>query len=422
MCRTGFSISSLILFVYICSFASFSGADLSAQETVWPQFHGPNRDNISTETGLMKEWPDTGPKLLWKTGNLGCGYSSVSISSGMIFIAGDVVEDTVITALDMDGKIVWRTKNGKSWMGSYPGSRGTPTIDGDHLYHESPHGDVICLEAKTGKKIWSVNILEKFKGENIMWALSESLLIDKDRVICCPGGSQTCMVALNKNSGELVWQAASTEDKPGYCSPIVIEQGGLRIILSHTAKALIGVNADNGELLFREDFAPYADENVLTPIYQDECVFTSGVMAGAAKWKIVVKDGKASLKELWRSKELDNHHGGVVLLDGYLYGASCVYNKEKWLCLDWKTGEKKYVDKGIGKGSLTYADGMLYILSRQSLVGLVRPIPDKHDVISFFKLPAGGKGPSWAHPVVCDGKLYIRHDDILYTYDVRKDS
>jgi len=389
------------------------------QDPFWPQFHGPNRDNLSTEKGLLKKWPEEGPALLWTAKGLGHGYSSISIAAGMIYTAGNIEEDTVITALGLDGKVLWQVKNGKAWTGDRPGTRGTPTIDKERLYHESPLGNVVCLEAKTGKKIWELNILDKFQSKHPTWALAESLLIYGDHVICCPGGPQTCMVALNKNTGAVVRKAPSTNEPAGYASPILVEYKGLRIIITLTLKAMIGVNANTGELLWHVEHVSYADENVFTPIYHDAHVFISSIKAGSVKWKINVKNGKASVEEIWRSKELDNHHGGGVLVNGYIYASSCIYNGPMWVCLDWETGEKKYVDKGVGKGSLTYADGMLYMLSEDGVVGLVQPTPTNYALINSFKIPKDGKGPSWAHPVVCGGCLYIRHGEFLHAYSVR---
>ncbi len=280
-------------------------------------------------------------------------------------------------------------------------------------------GDVICLEAKTGKKIWQLNILEKFKSKNINWALSESLLIDGDNLICCPGGPQTCMVALDKNTGSLVWKSPSTGELAGYASPILVEYSGLRIIITLTLKALIGVNADNGDLLWHIKHESYADENVLMPIFHDGYVYISTLETGSIKWKINVKGEQASLEEVWRNEELDNHHGGVVLVNGNLYGASTFKNSNLWVCLDWETGRNKYMDKGVGKGSLMVADGLLYTLSINGVMGLVRPTPNGQELISSFRIPKGGKGLSWAHPVVCDGRLYIRHGDFLYAYSIR---
>jgi len=389
------------------------------QDSFWPQFHGPNRDNLSTEKGLLKKWPEKGPALLWRSQGLGHGYSSVSIASGMIYTAGSIEKDTVITALNLDGKVLWQVKNGKAWTGDHPGTRGTPTIDGGRLFHQSPLGNLLCLEAKTGDRIWEFNILEKFQSKIATWAMAESLLVDGEHLICCPGGPQTCMVALNKKTGSVVWKAPSTEELAGYASPALIEYQGIRIVITLTSKGMVGVNADTGELLWHVKHKSYADENVMMPIFHDGHVFISTLKAGSVKWKINVKDGKVSLEEVWRTQELDNHHGGVLLVNRNLYGTSTFRNRNLWICLDWETGRNKYMDKGVGKGSLTYADGMLYTLSIDGVMGLVRPIPMGHELVSSFKIPEGGKGNSWAHPVVCGGRLYIRHSEFLYVYSVK---
>ena len=398
------------------SMAWMAGA--ADQPPAWPQFHGPNRDNISTEEGLPKEWPAEGPDLLWVFTGLGHGFSSVSVADGMVYTAGNIGEDTVVTALDLDGDLVWRARNGEAWTGDHPGTRGTPTISGDRVYHESPLGNVVCLDAKSGKSLWEVNILDTFQGEKHTWALSESLLIDRDHVIVCPGGPETCMAALDKNTGAVVWKAPSTGEQAGYASPTLAEYGGLRIVTTMTAKALVGVNADTGDLLWHVKHESYADENVLAPIFHDGHVFVSTLKAGSVKWKVRIDNGDVSLEEVWRTDELDNHHGGVLLLGGHLYGTSTFKNRNLWVCLDWDTGEVNYTSEGVGKGSLTYADGMLYTLSIDRVMGLVRATPDKHEVVSSFTIPEGGEGKSWAHPVACGARLYIRHGDLLYAYSL----
>lgn len=385
----------------------------------WPQFHGPDRDNMSTETGLLKSWPEEGLEMLWTSEGIGHGFSTVSLANGIICTAGNIDGNTVVTALDMQGKKLWSTVNGKAWEDSYPGSRGTPTIDGDRVYHQSPLGNIVCLNAKTGEIIWEKNILDEMKSKTSKWAMSESLLIDGEQLISSPGGPEASMVAMNKKTGEIIWKAQGNDELAGYSSPILIEKEGLRIIVNLTAKAIIGVNAENGELLWHEKHKSYANENVLMPIYQDGCLYVSTLKTGSVKWRVVVEEGKASLEELWRNKELDNHHGDVALVDGYLYGTTTFYNRNQWVCLDWETGETKYVAPGTGKGSLTYADGKLYTLSIKRLLGLVNPTPEEFEVVSTFEIPEGGEGLSWAHPVVCDGRLYIRHGDFLYVYGVR---
>lgn len=406
-------INSLI---FILSLFLTAVTHASGKESFWPQFHGPNRDNISTEKGLLKKWPENGPTLLWTTRGLGHGFSSISVADGMIYTAGNIGEHTVVVALNLDGKILWQVKNGKAWTGAHPGSRSTPTIDGDRLYHQNPHGSIVCLNAKTGDIIWQLNIIEKFNSTIPRWALSESLLVDGDHLISCPGGPQTCIVALDKTDGKVVWKAPGTGEAAGYASPFLFEYKGLRIITTLTSKSFIGVNADTGELLWRITHETYYDENIMMPIFQDGEVFISTV-AGSVKWKVNVKDGKVSLEEIWRTKQLDNHHGGVILVNEDLHGSSTVRNS-LLVCLDWKTGRIKYMDKCV-KVSLTYADGMLYALSEDGVMGLVQLTPTGHKLVSYFKNPKGGKGNSWAHPVVCGGRLYIRHGEFLYAYSLR---
>jgi outer membrane protein assembly factor BamB len=394
------------------------------KDSFWPQFHGPNRDNISTEKGLLKKWPENGPTLLWTTGGLGHGFSSISIADGMIYTAGSIGDNTVVIALNLNGKILWQVKNGKAWTGAYPGSRSTPTIDGNRLYHQNPHGSMVCLNAKTGDIIWQLNIIEKFNSTIPRWALSESLLVDGDHLISCPGGPQTCMVALDKTNGNVVWKAPSTGESAGYASPALFEYEGLRIITTLTSKSIIGVNADTGELLWRIKHETYYDENIMMPIFHDGEVFVSTVVVGSVKWKVNVKDGNVSLEEIWRTKKLDSHHGGVILVNENLYGSSTIRNSlgrglsQELVCLDWKTGRIKYTDRCV-EVSLTYADGMLYALSIDGVMGLVQLTPSGHKLVSYFEIPKGGKGKSWAHPVVCGGRLYIRHSEFLYAYSLR---
>ncbi len=382
----------------------------------WPRFHGPDGSNLSPETGLLKEWPEGGPPLVWTAEGIGHGFSTVSLAGGMIFTDGNVGSDTTITALDLAGNTLWQKPNGPAWTGSHPGSRGTPTYDSGRIYHESPLGSLVCLEAKTGALVWGLNILSEFGAENIQWALAESVLIDGDHVICCPGGTQGSVVALDKRSGETVWAAPGTGHAASYASPMLAEQDGLRMVLTMNAKSLLGVNADTGELLFEFPHETSYDVNAFSPLYHDGHIFIStGYGSGSVLVKVTVDGKKARVAQVWESKELDNHHGGVLLLGNYLYGSTF---RGKWVCLDWQSGQTQYAQSGVGKGSLTYADGMLYCFSEKRRVGLVKATPEAHEVVSQFTLPSGGKGSSWAHPVVIGGRLYLRHSDKLFAYDV----
>ena len=392
----------------------------------WPRFHGPQGDNISGETGLLKQWPNGGPKRLWMAKGMGEGYSSVSVAGGLIYTSGNLKDKTTITALDLDGNIQWQVPAGEAWTGPHPGTRGTPTIDGSRVYHESPLGQIVCLDAKTGNEIWTLNILDEFEAQNITWALAESLLVDGDRLICCPGGRNASVVALNKNTGATIWTAKSTGDLAGYATPSLIENGGMRIILAMNQKALIGVRAESGELLFRHPHETRYDANATAPIFHDGRIFiTSGYGSGSEMLKLLVDGNKASVERVWESKDLDNLHGGAILVRGYVYGAaheSRQTRRAPWVCLDWVTGETKHAAIGLGMGSMTYADGMLYTLSEDGEVGLVEATPDAHRVVSRFRLPQEGEGPTWAHPVVCGSRLYVRHGQVLYAYDLARES
>jgi outer membrane protein assembly factor BamB len=385
----------------------------------WPQFRGPQRDNISRETGLIKQWPSSGPKLLWTAEDIGEGFSTVAVANGLIYTTGNIGKDTVITALTLDGGEKWTAKNGPAYKRDKPGTRGTPTVDDGRVYHENADGDIVCLEASTGKKIWSLNILERFDGRNITWALAESLLIDGDNVICTPGGERIGMAALNKRTGQTMWTCEGINDKPGYSSPIAFEYKGLRQIVVLMAQSVVGVNADTGRLLWRVQHVTPFDENINTPIYHDGCVFVCSRTTGSRLIRLNVDGERVSVKELWKSELLESQHGGVILLDGYLYGASRSSSLGPWVCLDFKTSKRMYAEPGIGTGSLTYADGMIYALNQSRTVALVRPTRHAFEVISQFSIPKGGRGPTWAHPVVCDGRLYVRHGNFLYCYDIK---
>jgi outer membrane protein assembly factor BamB len=387
----------------------------------WPQFRGPNRDGVSHETRLLQTWPDDGPPLLWTADGLGHGFPTASIADGMIYTAGDEEGKTLITALELEGRLRWQVANGPGWVGSqpgHPGARGVPTIDGGQVFHLSPFGHLIALDAATGQRQWGLNILDAFQSENVNWALAASVLVDDDRVIVAPGGPSTAVVALDRRDGRVVWESPSVGDLAGYGSPIVAEHQGLRMIVTLTDKAVIAVRAADGGLLWRFPHETRWDENIFTPIHHDGHVFVSTQFTGSVLLRLLVDGDTCAVEQVWRSEDLDNHHGGVVLLDGYLYGSGRA-NGGRWACLDWKTGETKYLERGVGKGSVVAADGMLYTLSERGVAGLVPATPDGHAVVSEFRIPDGGEGPVFAHPVVCGGRLYLRHGQHLYCYDIR---
>ncbi len=389
----------------------------------WPQFRGPNRDGVSMETDLLARWPDEGPSRLWTAGGLGHGFPTASIAGGRIYTAGDADGQTLITALNRQGETLWQAPNGPGWVGSrpgHPGARGVPTIEGDQLFHLSPFGHLIALDAASGQPQWQKNILEAFDSENIQWAMAASVLVDDSRVIVVPGGPNTTVVALDRHDGHLVWKSPPTGDLAGYGSPVIVEHDGLRMVVTMTSKAVIGVRAADGKLLWRFEHETPWDENIFTPLHHQGQIFISTQFTGSVMLGLQVAGDTCTVEEIWRTKDLDNHHGGVVRLGDYLYGSGRG-NRERWACLDWHTGETQYLERGVGKGSVVAAEGMLYTLSERGQMGLVPATPEGHEVVSQFRLPSRGKGPVFAHPVVSGGRLYLRHGEYLYCYDIARD-
>lgn len=394
----------------------------------WPQFHGPDRDNKSTDKGLLDTWPQGGPTRLWEASGIGEGYSTVAIAGNRIYTAGAVEKDCVITALDMDGQEVWTQKNGKAWQRSYPGTRSTPTIVDGLLYHLSGIGNLICLKAGTGEKVWSVSILETFKGRNIRWGLSESPLVVGDMVICTPGAKDVAMVAFNRHTGEVIWTCIGQGDKPGYASPILVDHQGLEQIVTGMSESIIGVRASDGKLLWRFPHKVYTDQNILTPKFHNGFLVISGcVKKGTRSLQLQVSGNECSVKQHWFNETLDNKHGGIVLAHGKLYGYAESQNKAgPWMCIDFETGDTIFQCAPVESsykyrsGCLTYADGMFYLYSDDGDVALGKPTPTGFEVTGRLTLKDPGERPTWAFPVVHGGRLYLRYGDRLGVYNVAR--
>jgi len=406
--------AALAVLVLCAAACPAAGGEASAP---WPQFHGPDRTNRSSATGLLKEWPEGGPPLLWKVTGLGHGFASFSIARGLIYTTGNAEEQTRITAIGPNGQVAWRTPNGPAWTHPVPGTRSTPTIDGERLYHLSAHGDLSCLEADTGKRGWHVNLLRAFGGRNIQWGLAESVLVDGDRVFAAVGGPEVGLVALDKHSGSPVWKCTGTADKPGYTSPILVEHGGLRQIVTMMASSVVGVHAGTGRLLWQVEHETPFDENITAPLHTDGHVFVTSRTTGGRLLRLKVDGQACAVEEVWANADFDPQHEGVLLLDGYLYGTA-MRRKGAWMCLDVRTGRTAWTDDGIGRASVTWADGHIYAVNHGGRVALVRASPKAYEEVCTFQLPSGGKGPVWAHPVVVAGRLYLRHSDTLFCYDV----
>lgn len=384
----------------------------------WPQFRGPNRDNMSLETGLLDSWPESGPKLLWEQKKLGEGFSAISISEGKIFTMGNQGSNEMLLAMDVsNGKPLWATKTGgnayRNGMGNGP--RGTPTVDGDRVYALGANGDLICAGVDNGEIVWQKNILREYGGENIQWGISESVLIDGNKVICCPGGKQATIVALDKLTGRGLWRSTiQGTPKASYASPILVEYGGERMIVNYVHTAVVAVRVKNGDVLWGFPSSANPTANCSAPLYEDGMIFTaSGYGTGCAMFKLN-SSGKANPE--YTNKEMKNHHGGMVVLDGHVYG----FDEQILRCMDLKTGDSVWQDRSVGKGSLTFADGHLYLRSEKGEVALCKATPKGYEETGRFDPSNRSDKPAWAYPVVCGGRLYLRDMDSLAVYDLKK--
>jgi outer membrane protein assembly factor BamB len=398
---------------------------LQAQTVDWPQFRGPRRDGVSAETGLLKSWPEGGPKVVWQAKGIGGGYSSVSISGGKIFTLGNAKGKSFVHALDLEkGALLWSAEVGKA--GGDLGS--TPTVDGERLYAVGQEGDLVCVETATGKVVWKKSFFDDFGGKYGGWRYTESPLVEGDRVVCTPGGRDS-MVALDKKTGEVVWKCAlPSGEKAGYSSIVIAEVGGIRICVQLLADSLIGVEAKTGKLLWRygETKGKFVGNtaNIPTPIVKGDLVFSAaGYGRGAGLVRLVPKDGGVQAEEVYFSRELTNKHGGVVLVGDHVYGDRD--DSGNPYCAEFMTG--KIVDGWKGRAqtqgqksvSVTAADGHLYFRYENGHVALVEASPAGYKEKSSFVV-SKGKGPSWAHPVVAGGRLYLREQDVLGCYDVKQ--
>ncbi len=387
-----------------------------------------NRTGVSAETGLLKSWPATGPNLLWTNLELGKGYSSPSFGANLIYITGLSGSDDILYALSMDGKIMWKTVMGRAWTGSSPESRATPTIEGNRVYTCSGNGDLACIDGANGKVIWSYKASELNKGTYGTWGIAESLLIDGEKIYFSPGGPETMMIAINKTTGDIIWKSVSLNDKPGYASPILVNYAGKKMVIGVSLGHIFGVDVSNGAILWNVAHELSSDPDLrrwelikcTTPLYKDGMVYvTGGYDTGGMMVKIADNGKGASV--VWTDPVLDDHHGGVVLVDGYIYGSNWINNNTgNWCCIDWKTGKKMWEQAWMCKGSVISAEGMLYIYEEKNgNIGLLKTTPEKFDLVSSFKVNQGDAGPYWAHPVIHNGILYLRHTNALMAYNIK---
>ena len=388
----------------------------------WTQWRGANRDGKSSEVGLLAKWPEGGPKLLWQAKNLGSGYSTPSVVGDQLFVISNQgnEKEEVLAIATFDGQKLWSTAIGKVGPNQgpqYPGTRATPTVSGDCVYALGSDGDLVCLDSKSGQKKWAKNLRTDFSGIPGMWAYTESPLIDGDVLICSPGGSVATVVALQKSTGAPVWKSPLTEgDAASYSSPIVFNIDGVKQYVLFLGKGVVGLKADTGELLWRYSKTSDAQANIATPIVKDNYVYSAASRVGGGL--VQVSGTKSEPKEVYFAKSLPAGMGGSVLLGGNLFGSI----GPTMACVDYLTGAIKWQDRGIGSASVCFADGRLYLHGESNELAMIEATPVGYKQLGTCTPPSSsdrGKSKAWTHPVISNGRLYIRDQGDIWCYDIR---
>jgi outer membrane protein assembly factor BamB len=403
--------------------AALAALSVSALAADWPQFRGENRDAVSKETGLLKEWPEGGPKLLWKTPDLGENHATPSVAKGRIYGMGLRGSDEVVWAVDATtGKETWHSRIAGSTtlqgrQGGY-GPRCTPTVDGDRLYVIGVGGTIACLTAANGKVVWKKEFVGEFGGDVPTWGYSESPLVEGNAVIGSPGGEGQAVVAFNKMTGAVLWKAnVPQNDRAHYSSAIAADVNGQRQIIQFLSGGVVGLDAKTGKFLWRYDSPANRTANCSAPIFRDNHVFAaSAYSTGGGLAKLSSSGGNTKADEVYFTKRMQNHHGGMVLVGDYLYG----FDNNNLTCLDFKTGEVKWADRSVGKGSVSYADGNIYARSERGPVALVEATPNGYVEKGRFDQPERTGNPAWTYPVIANGKLYLLDQNTLFCYDIKK--
>lgn len=387
----------------------------------WPQWRGPNRDGISRDTGLLKEWPQGGPALRWKVSDIGTGYSSPAVVRGRVYLQTTKGEEEFALALDeSNGKEVWSVAIGKIGQNrgpQYPGTRSTPTVDGDLVYCLASNGELACLAAADGKLKWQKHLSDDFSGQPGNWAYTESVLIDGDALVCTPGGSESPLVALHKNTGETIWKSTGVPDMgtAEYASLMVVDDGKSKQYVTFLRKGIVGVDAKTGKFLWRYDRTIDPGANILTPVISRNRIFSAGSRSAGGTVELKPEGEGIAPHELYYDRGLSASIGGAVLVDGALYGTS----PQAMFCADFATGKIHWTERALGNASICYADGRLYVRGHQSGdVALVEPSLEGYREKGRIQQPDRSSKAAWPHPVVANGGLYLRDQGVLLCYDV----
>lgn len=387
----------------------------SPQASEWFQWRGANRDGISSETGLLQDWPTTGPPLVWRATGVGTGYSSFSASGGRLYTLGARDSVEYLVALDAaTGKKVWEFAGGRRFQNVRgDGPRSTPTIDGDVLYAFGGSGDLVSLDAATGKRLWAVNVVQQYGGQNPYWGYSESPLVIGDRILVNVGGRRSSIVAFDKRTGQALWQQHG--DEAGYSSPMLLRTGSLSQAVFFTGARALAVDPRDGRLLWSYDRASNNTANIATPVIRDNRVFlSSDYGTGAALLTVRTSGSLASADEVYFTRDMRNHHASSILVGDHLYG----FSSSILTAMQFETGQVAWRDRSVGKGSLAYADQRLYLYSENGVVGLAEATPAGYREHGRFRIDSGSL-PTWSHPIITNGRLIIREQDNVYAYDVK---
>ena len=406
----GYQVSFIIVYIIAC----FSGI-LSGQT---PQWRGPERNGIYSEKGLLEKWPEKGPEMLWSFEGLGAGHGSVGLAKDKIFILGMPDTTGVLYAFDYNGKLLWKKQYGLEWHENYTGTRSTPVIIDNFVYFESGMGTIYCYNANTGEKVWSVDLLKQFDAKNITWGMAESLLIVGERLYCTPGGKVNNIVALNRFTGKTIWTSPGNGQPSAYCSPVLVKHNKTTLIVTMTAESIVGVDAFTGQFYWQ---VPQFQGNKIhanTPVYSNGIIYCSsdndktncGIVA------LRLSDDGKSVTIRWRNEKFKNLMGGIIVKDGYIYGS--MYRKGLWCCLDITDGRIIYSSDLLWDGNIIFADGMFYCYSEKGEMALISATPSSFSVISKYQITMGAD-QHWSHPVMYQGRLYLRHGNALMAYNLK---
>ncbi|TVQ92929.1 MAG: hypothetical protein EA393_02925 [Bacteroidetes bacterium] len=394
---------NVLLFSHFASAQSFNN------------WRGPDRNGHYHETNLLKSWPANGPRMLWAFENLGKGFSSPVLAHNKIFVSALDGDIGYIYVLSMDGRMERRFTYGRDFSSSYPGSRSTPVIADNLLYMVTGHGELVCIDINSERRMWSKNLFSDFDGQNIRWGFTENMVVSGDVIYVCPGGRRNNIVALNRHNGNVIWSSPAKGTLSTYGSPLLFEHGGREIFVAHMADNVVAVDASNGELLWSYPFSNRFNIHPNTPIYHEGEIY---VFTGYGKggYKLWLNEEGNRVVMAWENSRLDPKTGGAVLVDGYLYGSGD--RNRRWFGVNWRTGEVVHESRDIDVGTVIAADGMLYAYTERGELALLKPDNGRFSVVSQTRIELGSD-QHWAHLVIKDGILYVRRGNALMAFDIR---